>query len=142
MNTKEQILRLLDRLEKESYDRGFLSALQAVQTAATHVSAARLPSHTAPELFNLPEAKKPRTRKGATVSAVLSVIKQEPGLRGTEVVARVQAQMPGAMERTVRTSLRRLKLDKAIRNHEGKWYTTDYMTTDELDKLLEGLQKT
>lgn len=58
-------------------------------------------------------------REGSDEAKVLEVIRAEPGGRGVDVVNKLA---PAVEERTVRTSLHRLKKKGAIFQEEGKWF--------------------
>ena len=71
---------------------------------------------------NQPKAPhKGRGRKAQAPKLVVSVIEANPGLRGVEVVRKIQEQEE-VHERTVRTALRRLRGAGVIAQREGKWY--------------------
>jgi len=56
---------------------------------------------------------------------VLASIKRRPGIRGIEIVSTLKATGLDANERSVRTSLHRLKLAKKIRIDDGRWYPAE-----------------
>jgi hypothetical protein len=69
---------------------------------------------------NNPTGRLPRS--GSDQDAVLQLIRQNPGLRGVEIASRLA---PNIHERTVRTSLHRLKVRELIhRRKDLNWYAT------------------
>lgn len=56
--------------------------------------------------------------------AVMSIIRDRPGLRGIEIVKAAADVGQAIHERTVRTALHRMKRDGLIKNLEGRWFAT------------------
>jgi hypothetical protein len=66
---------------------------------------------------------------------VLQLIRLQPGLRGTELAFSLERSF-GIKERTVRTSLHRLR-NRKIRNVEGRWYLIENAPADPQLELKE-----
>lgn len=66
--------------------------------------------------------RKARGRRAQAPKLVVSVLEQSPGLRGVDIVKKIQEQGTAVHERTIRTALRRLKKAGVIAQREGKWY--------------------
>jgi hypothetical protein len=62
-------------------------------------------------------------RPGTDQAKVLDIVRANPGLKGSEIAQR----LPLAEERTIRTSLRRLKLKRGLieQRDDGCWYPTE-----------------
>lgn len=120
-DSTKDLLQLLERIKAEAYERGRRDALQAITTAAFGMAGRAPPSLISQASEALASPRK-RARKGATVSAVRKVVTENPGLSGADVARSVAAIVPAASERTVRTSLRRLKQDGEIEQREGRWH--------------------
>ncbi len=135
-STKDEIARILEAAEEAAYKRGWDDACEAMKEAADSVQASRLvppdASHTsvsstythtiAHALVMTPHHGRTGRPASAAIVVVEDCINASPGKKGVEVVKAVQLVDPTIPERTVRTALRRLKLNKKIWQRSGLWY--------------------
>jgi hypothetical protein len=125
---KDQIARLVQDAEEAAYRRGWNDACAAMIKAAD--SAKTLPWSKVPTSDNeansvlvVPHHARTGGRPAsATIGVVEDCITASPGRKGVEVVKAAQMIDPSIPERTVRTALRRLKLNKKIWQRNGLWY--------------------
>jgi hypothetical protein len=117
---KDQIARLVQDAEEAAYKRGWEDALAAMRRATDAVA-----QHIIPAAFQAHVSAEPR-RTGRPASAAIGVVEdcinQSPGKKGVDVVKAAQLIDPSIPERTVRTALRRLKIQKKIWQRNGLWY--------------------
>ena len=110
----------------QAYQEGWKAALAAVQEAAAKLLAETQQSDGQSKLPRKAETgriiRKPRPKTAARGSAkeqVLEAVKHNPGRLGTEIARMVASSVN---KNTVRTQLRRLRLDGDIEQHEQRWY--------------------
>lgn len=65
-------------------------------------------------------------RRGVLPTLVRKIIEDEPGLTGVQIVHRAQ-QLGDHKERSIRTALRRLRLDETIKQINARWHMADVL---------------
>jgi hypothetical protein len=124
----EQIMRIIEKREKEAYQKGWNDAVANIVAAASQ----GMPAGT---LHPAQAARRPRTRlienhsehRAGTkaIDVILQIISERPGLRGIEVFKEAVARMPGSdlktMDRTGRTALKRLRERGKITQRAKRW---------------------
>jgi len=113
----ERAKALLEEMEREAYERGWRDAIAALTKRAAEMKR--------PEPERAPIKRRRLTRRGRpprTIGLVRDMISRRPGLTGVEIVAELDETGTPVNERTVRTNLRRLKLDGEIEQRDGRWY--------------------
>jgi hypothetical protein len=110
----------IEETEKAAYARGFQDAIATVTVKLTDI-ATRVPVlsllEDAPQTPKIENKQEPR--EGSDQARVLKDIREHPGSRGFEIVKRLEGQVH---ERTLRTSIHRLKLRGAISKQGDKWF--------------------
>jgi hypothetical protein len=122
-NPRDEIDRIIESAERNAYARGWQDAVAAITDAAEqakgHMVIPELPAF-------LSQDKVPTRRNGRPPSTAIKIIEQciatTPGMKGVEVVKAAQAIDGAIKERTVRTCLRRLRLNGIIGKKNGLWY--------------------
>jgi hypothetical protein len=122
-NPKDEITRVLEAAEQAAYERGWADACEAMAKAATEAKVV----HAASTTINSSSAITTEPRKTGrpssnAIEVVEDCINASPGKRGVDVVKAVRLVDSSIPERTVRTCLRRLKLNKKIWQRNGLWY--------------------
>lgn len=120
MSAKADILRDLERLEREAYKKGWDAAI-------AHVLSAAQQSAQPSVKLEVPVASMDTAgQEPSVIDLTLNAIRSGNGLAGHQIAKMVQSAFPAdrhkAVERTVRTALARLKNRGKIENHEGKWF--------------------
>lgn len=121
---KDEIARIIAEAEQEAYARGVRDTIARMSASANELL---------PPDANRAESPKPATNGTApspgrgrppskTIGVVKNVVFTTPGLKGVEVVGAVHAIDSSIPERTIRTSLRRLAINKVIWKRSGSWY--------------------
>jgi hypothetical protein len=124
-----EIAVFIEEAEKAAYARGFQDALAKVAVKITDI-ATRIEAtpgayllqgtEETPLVLRTPKVEnKQEPREGSDQARVLSDIREHPGTRGFEIVKRLGGQVH---ERTIRTSIHRLKVRKAIAKQGDKWF--------------------
>jgi hypothetical protein len=132
MDRKAEILRLLDEMEREAYQLGKNEVIKKLEdilnrtNKALDEKIANLSLGLATAVVS-PVAKqpKPRGRPPRAKGLVLKTVTETPGIRGAEIVKRLASTGNPISERTVRTSLRRLRKAREIRQENGGWYPAE-----------------
>ena len=110
------------RTLKKRHKRGWGDACDAISKAAGDVKA----GHPSLKLYQAyvitAEPRKTGRPSSNTIEVVEDCINASPGKKGVEVVKAAQLVDLSINERTVRTCLRRLKLNKKIWQRNGLWY--------------------
>jgi hypothetical protein len=120
-----EIAVFIEEAEKAAYARGFQDALDKVTVKITDIATRVGAIPASPLLENVPLIRTPKVesklepREGSDQARVLVDIKRHPGTRGFEIVKRLDGQVH---ERTIRTSIHRLKIRKAISKQGDKWF--------------------
>jgi hypothetical protein len=145
MSERDEIARLIERLERAAYERGWAEAISAVTRTATGMTSGAAPSKALRASRPRKVAKSPkqprvviararatkeqasaakggRIKRGVGITSVRNAVSKQPGLTGSQVVEAIRVSGAGVDPRTVRTSLRRLKLENIIEQREGRWY--------------------
>ncbi len=108
--------------DREGYARGFQDALNHITSAAAAAAAITPKVEDKPSPPNAGQHTRvelsPEPRPGTDQARVLNDIRAHPGTRGIDVVNRLNGQV---QERTIRTSLFRLKTRGAIVRNENGW---------------------
>jgi len=121
---RDEIARIIADAEAAAYQRGWNDAVVAITDAAEQRRAPNIVQNAMPAS---PMAEQPPARPGRpasnTVRIVSNIISKRPGMSGVEIVKAAQAVDGSIKERTVRTSLRRLRLAKVIWRRAGLWYS-------------------
>jgi hypothetical protein len=118
---KDQITALVQAAEQAAYHRGWADALAALRHAAEAVIAPDV-DHTPSQTPARSEPRKTGRPASATIQVVEDCINASPGKKGVDVVKAAQMVDPHIPERTVRTALRRLKMQKKIYQRNNLWY--------------------
>ena len=111
---QEKIAKLVSDAEAKAFARGIEAAIEALQ----HL-------HLTYEVSDdTPKPAKPAVpaAAGKTMSLVLDAVTNNPGQKGVEIVKWLENRGTPVQERTVRTCLRRLKLDRIIWQVDRRWY--------------------
>jgi hypothetical protein len=117
----DEISKIVKAASRDAYARGWQDALDAVAKAAHGMKPPDSDiAGTAPKPGIVPRTNGRPASKA--IQVVEDCIVQSPGKRGVDVVKAVQLVDPAINERTVRTCLRRLKLNKKILKRNGLWY--------------------
>jgi hypothetical protein len=110
----------------QAYQEGWKAALVAVQETATKLLAEvqQREGQTSPiRKSEKAGRRKPRrkavTARGSAKEQVLDAVRHNPGRLGTQIASIVAGTVN---KNTVRTQLRRLRLDGEIEQHEQRWY--------------------
>ena len=119
----DSILKEIQQLEKEAYQRGRNDAAAEIFAAASQIVPVK--DHPAAS----PPVGKSNGRLKLdipVIEVIRRIIKKQPGLRGSDVFREAVAQIPDSnletMERTGRTVLARLKKRGQIMQRSKKWY--------------------
>jgi hypothetical protein len=105
--------RIIAEIEQRAYRRGWDDAIRHVVNAAKDTL---LPNDEARRIVSR------KRREGSGQQVLLEIIHECPGLGGVELVAASEQRGTPIKERSLRTSLMRLKRLGEIINHRGKWY--------------------
>lgn len=128
-DSMDQIIMEMEALVKRAFvlgsDRAFNKMLEAAKQDDPHTiqNFQRKPQSKNNAKGGL-TGKELGYRPGTTIAKVHSFIKSNPGNTGSEIFEMLSLVETGIEERTVRTSLNRLKSKWGglIENREGKWY--------------------
>jgi hypothetical protein len=140
-NAKDQIAQIIADAERNAYARGvndtitaFATVFQAKSEELLKVPAVPVPDPAppkAPAKGASATSTENRGRPSKAVTVVDNAIAATPGMTGVEVVKAVHAVDAAIPERTVRTCLRRLRLNKKIWRRGGRWYPKTIKETGE-----------
>jgi hypothetical protein len=120
---RDEIARIIADAERAAYRRGWSDAIAAMAVAADQLRDPNIVPPPAPATPSPERTAAPRGRPSSNAMQVVEhVITTMPGMAGVEVVKTAQRIDPAIKERTVRTCLRRLRLNKAIWKRSGLWY--------------------
>jgi len=121
----DEISKIVKNASRDAYERGWQDAMNAVAKAAQGLKPLDSGDAKATAKSSVDIAIVPRTN-GRPASRAIQVIEdcvvQSPGNKGVDVVKAAQLVDPSINERTARTCLRRLKLNKKIWQRNGLWY--------------------
>jgi hypothetical protein len=128
----EKVSEAIRESEAKGYRTGFiagwLNAIQHIESSIHRLEASDIDEVIAAHItridnYNKSHAPQPSVgrppREGSDQDSVLRVIRNEPGLRGADIVSRLTGKVH---ERTVRTSLHRLKTRGLIEPRDSKWW--------------------
>ena len=118
----DEISKIVKAASRDAYARGWQDALDAVAKAAHGM---KPPDSDSAAKSGPVTPVVPRTNGRPASNAIRIVedcINQSPGKKGVEVIQAAQLVDPTINERTARTSLRRLKINKKIWQRAGLWY--------------------
>jgi hypothetical protein len=124
----------IEEAEKAAYTRGFQDALAKVTAIAHQIEASPGAyllegAEGTPLVLRTPKVEnKQEPREGSDQARVLNDIRGHPGTRGFEIVKRLEGQVH---ERTIRTSIHRLKVRKAISKQGDTWFPATLPKNDE-----------
>jgi hypothetical protein len=128
MNRPDDIIKkLLDQATGDAYQRGWDDAMKSFEQAAKkaisqiqHIIPISQGGSTSSENFVLvsPDENRPMGRPNSSEGTVFNTIVALPGNTG----AFIAGQLPDIHERTVRTSLRRLRIKGLIEKRNGGWF--------------------
>lgn len=122
----DTILAEVEKLIKSAYQAGRDDTLDEVIRLAGRTSSGnvRIRERSNPKSSGTTEAG---YRPGTTIAKVHEYIKENPGCRGRDIIEAIQKDDPTVADKTVRTSLNRLKHKWGghIKSREGKWYPVD-----------------
>lgn len=125
-DTKDQIARLVQAAEEAAYRRGWEDACAALKETVDAVKANYFNPPTNAEMSETVKVTPHHGRTGRPASVAINVVEdcinRAPGMKGVEVVNAAQHIDASIPERTVRTALRRLKIDKKIWQRNKQWY--------------------
>jgi hypothetical protein len=124
---KDQIAALVQAAEEAAYKRGFKDACDRMKLAVNAVVDTvtfneGLRAEVLIEPADEPAVRKTGRPPSVTIGVVQACINASPGKKGVEVVKAAQMIDPTIQERTVRTALRRLRINKKIWQRKGLWY--------------------
>lgn len=131
---RDEIARIIESAERAAYERGWRDATDAITGAAEQ---AKRPSGAvvAPEKPSPPTPRRTGRPSSPAIRIVEDCITATPGMKGVDVVKAAQSIDGTIKERTVRTCLRRLRLQKKIWKRNGLWYpkAKDKLLFDNVD---------
>ena len=126
MADTDSILKEIQRLENEAYQRGWNDAVEKILAAA---SSGGMPANEPPAAAAPPSVSKSNGSPNPempVIELIYGIIKERPGLRGADVFREAVTRMPGSnfktMDRSGRTALSRLKERGRIIQRSKKWY--------------------
>jgi hypothetical protein len=133
MEKAEQLHEFISGIERDAYKRGleaaFKAILEAVENAAEiyGVAIERKSLEHIDAFLEAATTRKRTPRQGSEQARVFDVIRQRNiGWRGVEIVTELAKSERPIHERTMRTSIRRLKKAGLIEQRgDGRWYATD-----------------
>lgn len=112
MSAEKELIALVSRLQQEAYNHGVQDTIKRISDAASNIAPTEKKS----------PIQQGAQRRGHVIGLVKDTIYASPGLKGSEIVKRLQDNDKRIMERTVRTSFLRLKEDGIIESRDRKWY--------------------
>jgi hypothetical protein len=121
----DEISKIVKAASRDAYALGWRDAIDAMAKAAQGMKPPDSGSAGGTEKPGAEIRIVPRTNGRPASKAIQIVedcISQSPGKKGVEVVKAAQLVDPAINERTARTCLRRLKLNKKIWQRNGLWY--------------------
>ena len=129
----EDIRALIERIERDAYQRGRRDAAKhIVATATDAVKAAEPKTESTPELASEPPSDDggaaPRATRGAVPRVVRAVLNQvgENGVTAIEAYERARAMEPNIAASSIRARLRRL-VEQGVAQKTGKrWFLTTF----------------
>ncbi|MHB1220355.1 MAG: hypothetical protein ACYC1L_19390 [Alphaproteobacteria bacterium] len=130
MNTKEQFTQIAEALESAAFDRGWNAAMAAMKESIAQLKPRGMAPSGSPvatikfptgELIALDMPRGPT--KETAADAALRVMRQRPGVLGTEIIKAVAPD--GINGNSVRTALRRIKERKLAHQVGKKWFITN-----------------
>jgi hypothetical protein len=129
MKTKhspESLAKIASDLQRQSYKKGWNDAVAALAAAVMKMADA---AGVSAPVSSTAEPKRRATRgrhrkaraakRGSARVIVSTAIRNNPGKTGTEIALLVADKVN---KHTVRTQLRRLRLDNQIEQRDGRWY--------------------
>jgi hypothetical protein len=121
----DEISKIVKAASRDAYARGWQDALDAVAKAAQGMrppdsDVAGTAVKPGPALTIVPRTNGRPASKA--IQVVEDCITQSPGKKGVDVIKAAQLIDPAINERTARTALRRLKLNKKIWQRNNLWY--------------------
>jgi hypothetical protein len=121
----DEISKIVKAAARDAYARGWQDAMDAVAKTAHGMRPPESDLAESAEKPGLTISIVPRTN-GRPASKAIQVVEdcvfQSPGKKGVEVIKAAQLIDPAINERTARTCLRRLKINKKIWQRSGLWY--------------------
>jgi hypothetical protein len=121
----DEISKIVKTASRDAYERGWQDAMDAVARAARGLKPSDSETPVTRTKPGIDITIVPRTN-GRPASKAIQVVEdcitQSPGKKGVDVVKAAQLVDPGINERTARTCLRRLKINKKIWQRNGLWY--------------------
>jgi hypothetical protein len=131
--TRSKLLKdVVSEIEAEAYRRGFNDGLRAAVSAvkglrpdahkADAIESISATTNGAGAVQDTPFPNKPNLRENSDQMRVLKAIRSNPGMRGVEILRALESAGTPVHERTLRTSLGRLKRNKFIEQREERWY--------------------
>lgn len=125
MADTDSILKDIQRLEEKAYQRGWNDAVAKILAAASQGMTVR-ETHVPAAPPSVGKGTDPLKPEIPVIEVIHGIIKERPGLRGSDVFRRAVIKIPGSnfktMERTGRTCLARLKNRGRIMQRSKKWY--------------------
>lgn len=130
----EQIANLVAEAERVAFKKGWDAAITAVTQAAAKIASAPDQATATATIEGRdttnrgrakarPHLRRAWHRKGVTQRLVIQKIEALPGIIGADIARALSPQ--GIKERTIRTALRRLRLEGAIVKKGDGWYKSD-----------------
>jgi hypothetical protein len=115
----DEISKIVKAASRDAYALGWQDALDAVAKAAQSMK----PPDSAKSSVEITIVPRTNGRPASkAIQVVEDCIAQSPGNKGVDVIKAAQLVDPAINERTARTCLRRLKLNKKIWQRNGLWY--------------------
>ena len=125
-DARDEISRIIEKAEQAAYARGWRDAVTAMKEAAEQFRDFEPDPHDPNMVPSVTLARTQPRRTGRPSSKAIRIVEDciaaTPGMRGVEVVKAAQSIDSSVKERTVRTCLRRLRLNKTIWKRNGLWY--------------------
>lgn len=114
----QEMLASIEAAKKAAYQEGWDAAIASIKNSISAPTSQKTIKRAIRK--GAPIGYRPDT----TIAKVHKLIKEKPGLTGVEIYNHLKVEDQTIEERTVRTSLHRLR-DKwggLIENHDGHWY--------------------
>lgn len=111
MKSTQEYLAFIKEVEDAAFKKGYQAAIENVLKAV-----GQSPSSVTFAPISESSGKNP-FKQGTDSAAVYEFVKNNMGLRGTEIIKR-----SGIAGKTVRTALHRLKVKGQVANDDGRWY--------------------
>jgi hypothetical protein len=122
-DARDEISRIIEQAEQAAYKRGWDDAFAEIAKVAQSKAHDGASSQgVKPGVIAKIIARRTGRPSSNAMTIVEDAIASAPGMKGVDVVKAAQAVEPGLKERTIRTCLRRLRINKTIWKRSDRWY--------------------